>query len=301
MTERRIDPETLAALLDGRLEGSRRDEVLAALAEDDAAYEAYAEAVAVTGEMEAERDAERVRPIQAAPSRGRSYHGRRLLMAAAIAGLLVVPWAIYRSQSPETGPAWVMQTLDGSTAGVPAGWNAEPWGARRSGAAPLTAGARAARVGSRLVDLELAVRAGDAAETRAAADAVAGLLDSLPAAGPAAGVYRNIAARAGEPHAQLESLMDRGRAAATLLLDEDQVAMGAWTEAGRIAAARRDSGFFSDAESRVMLERLSSDASLSEPAREAAGRASAAAAATPPRWEAVSTSLEELLAELGRG
>lgn len=306
MNGRPMDPETLAALLDGRLTGERREAALAALASDEAAYEAYVDAVAVTRELEAEGEGDDeeddgpVRSIRTAPSWWRRYGTRQFLVAAGLAALVVLPYAIYRSQDVEEGPAWVTESWTGSAAGIPAGWNTAPWGARRSVRGALTPEARATRVGARLVDLEVSLRAGDSARAAAFATEVADLLDSLPAAGPAVGVYRNIAERASAPRDELDPLLARGRAAAVHLLDEDRLRVGAWLEAARLAAAERDADFLRATESRDILDRLRSDPELSSVAGGAATRAWTAIEETPVDWSGAATSLSDLLGALGR-
>lgn len=299
MRERQIDPEMLAALLDGRLEGARREEALAALASDEAAYEAYVDAVAVTLELKAAEEAA-IRPIRTAVPSWRRPGAQRFLIAAGLAALLILPWAVYRAQAPDPSHLWMVEALNGYRTGVPEGWDPAPWGARRSVDGSLTPEARAVRVGAALVDLELAARAGDSERVRTIAGEVARLLDALPAAGPAAGIYRTIADRSGSGYQELAPLLDRGRGSAFLLLEEERVRIGAWTEAARIAAARRADGFFSTDGSRSMLQRLGSDPIIPEPARAAATRASAALAGTPPDWVTLESALAELLALLGR-
>lgn len=305
MKEPPIDPETLAALLDGRLTGERRAAALAALASDDAAYEAYADAVAVTRELEVGRegdeqgDAGLVRSIRSAPSWWRGPGAQRFLIAAGIAALIALPWAISRNQAPDVAPLWMVDAMSGPAAGVPQDWNPAPWGARRSVRGTMTPEVRASRVGARLVALELYARAGDSSGVAAAAAEIAGLLDSLPAAGPAAGVYRSIVERADAPYDQLAPLLERGRGAAYLLLDEGRLEMGAWAEAARVAARREDHAFFRQRESVAMLEQLGANPGLTDQVRSAAADAGAAAA-EPTDWGALEASLERLLSALGR-
>lgn len=55
VTEERFDTETLAELLDGRLEPQARAHAVQQLAEDAAAYETFVEAAAITADLRNDR------------------------------------------------------------------------------------------------------------------------------------------------------------------------------------------------------------------------------------------------------
>jgi hypothetical protein len=126
---------------------------------------------------------------------------------------------------------------------------------------------------------------------------VGALLGALPAAGPAATVFDEIGRRAGEPPAELR---ERGRRSAARLAGEDGVALGAWAEAARLAAGRRDGGFFRARATRDALERFTGDAALPSAARPGLERIRAALAASgPPDWRALEGEATRLLAAAG--
>lgn len=311
-----MDPERLAALLDGRVDAEERAALVAALAAsgDDAAV--FADALAVTLELEAEDAAAPAVPIAPAGARGaagatviplrpaerRRWPGvprRWLALAAAAAVVALVPlaWSV-RGRAPAGAGAYAALVRGG---GLPAGWNARPWPGTRADTDPLTPRARGARIGARLVDLRLAVRVRDPAAGRAAAE-VAGLLEALPASGPATAVYREVERRAGEPAGALEPLLARGEKAAARLAGAESVALGAWAEAARLAAARGDAAFFRARASRAALRRASADATLPAPARAAAQRVDAALRAEGATdWPALTADLDRLLGALGSG
>ena len=88
-----LGAEELAALLDGKLDQSRRAELLARLGSSEEALEAYANASAVVNELEA-GDTTR----STAPSKLTGRAPRRvprwswMAIAAALAGIAVAPW-----------------------------------------------------------------------------------------------------------------------------------------------------------------------------------------------------------------
>ena len=287
MNETGIDPERLAALLDGRLSKAERAELVSRLAASEQTLEAYADAAAVAGELQ--------------PGRRRWLPPVRwIAIAAALAGLALAPWLWTRARSgARDDPGRFVALLASRTGSLPAGLDANPWGSVRGPDQALTAGARAARLGARLVDLELAVQRRDTMAAAMAADIIA-LLDWVPAAGPVSAMYRDIGARAGAPPRELEPHLARAARAAAALAGPDLVQLGAWAEAARIAAARQDTRFFHARQSRETLARADTLAGLTMPARAALGRVQPAlAAGRTPDWSALGRDLTELLRALG--
>ena len=297
-----MDHERIAALMDGRLEGRDRDEALASLAAaDDDALGAYADAAAVLRELEAEDAAAAPPPAVDAkviPFRRRARPGAPLLALAA--GLAAVAlgiggwWA--RGGTGPGDPGRYAARLEAR--GIPTGWNGSPWAATRAADAPLAPRARAVRLGARLTDLEVAAAVGDAASTRRAAAEAATRRGALPAAGPASSVYAEVRGRAGEPAAALAPLLARGRRTAARLAGEEGVALGAWAEAARLAAARHDAAFFRARESRAALGRAARMDVLPAEARAAVGRLQDVGEASD--WAAVERDATALLAAAAR-
>jgi hypothetical protein len=311
--------ERLAALLDGRLDAHRRDELLTELAASEDDFDAYADAVAITAELEgAAAEAPPVRavsdasptqavpdappihadpgvtPIDAAPSRRRGIAPRWLALAAVLAGVALAPWLLTRFAGERGGLVAV------EARALPAGWDASPWGVTRGAGDGLTDDARAVRLGARLVDVELAVRGRDPATAQLATE-TAILLEQIPAASPAAGIYRQLAGRAGEPAERLEPLLAQGRELVPQMADEERVKLGAWLESARIAAATRDREFFASRTNRSRLKRMAGDAGLPPSARSAAERIRIALEASSDQdWGLLERELVALLRSLGR-
>jgi hypothetical protein len=130
---------------------------------------------------------------------------------------------------------------------------------------------------------------------------VGALLAALPASGPATAVYDELARRAGEPSAALAPLRERGRRTAARLAGEEGVALGAWAEAARLAAVRRDAGFFRARATRRALERIGREPALPPETRVAVERIRAAfAASAPPDWPSLEREATHILASTGR-
>jgi len=297
-----IDPERLGALLDGRLTERQRDELLARLAASDEGVEVFADALAVTDELEREDRAAAgatgeapVIPFRRPAPRAAWPVGPRLALAASLAAVAVgvTALALARGRGADDDPGRYAALL--ARPGLPAGWNGAPWTAARAAGETMQPRARAVRIGARLTDLEAAATAQDSPAARQAAADVAALLEPLPAAGPATAVYAELGRRAGEPAAGRE----RGRRTAARLAGADAVALGAWAEAARLAAARRDDAFFRARPTRRAVAHAAEDASLPADARAAAQRIRAALAAGAPDWGALEAGASRLLAAAG--
>ncbi|HEY0153709.1 MAG TPA: hypothetical protein VGB92_16995 [Longimicrobium sp.] len=311
--------ERLAALLDGRLDSHQRDELLTEIAASEDDFGAYADAVAITAELEgaapevtpinAVREvtpilvapevtptevAPGVKPIHAAPLRRRGLAPRWLAIAAVLAGIALAPW-LWTRFAADRGD---LVTVEANA--LPSGWDASPWGATRGAGDPLTPEARAVRLGARLVDVELAVRGRDPATAQLATE-TAMLLEGIPGAVPAASIYREVARRAGEPAERLDPLLDRGREVVPQIAGEEGVKLGAWFESARIAAAARDDGFFASQATRSQLERMARDSSLDPSARDGVERIRAATVSSGDAdWRSVQREATALLRLLGR-
>lgn len=289
--------ERLAALLDGRLDANAYAEVLSRLATDDEALADYAEAIAVKRALEEEDAAAGLTPLRPAARAPSPFSGARRWGAAAavVAAVVLAPLAWHRMQPPGLqAPGALAERLAPTGTAVPAGWDPSPWGSTRSASDPMTLRARAIRIGARLVELELALRGQDPGAARTAAQ-VALLLGEVPGAGPAASIFRQIQERAGAPWTELEPLMAQGTDAAAVA-GEDDVRLGAWLQAARIAAARRDVEFFRTRATEAALRRLQDDPTASDAAERIRTLTSSEGA---PDWNAVGIQLSEILDRLG--
>lgn len=304
MTDSKIDPagitpERLAALLDGRLDERERAEVLRALDADPELRAAYADAAAIEGELAAAGASAgagadvRAFRHEAAPGRWRS--GRVMLLAAGLAGVAFLPWAVARSRGGAVEPYALVRQLDVERrVGLPA----EPWAVTRGSGVVMSERGRAVRLGARLVDLELAIAAGDSGMRAAAASVEQLAMSEPPLTGAPVDFYRQVAA------GDADAARDRGARregweALSELAGADAARLGAWLEAARVAAVQRDDEFFrSPATTRLLteplLERDAEERRVMQQVRGAVGNGRAI------EWAALEQVLTEALQLAGR-
>jgi hypothetical protein len=258
-----IDAEQLASLIDGRLDAGRREALIARLARDEDVREALADAAAVLAGLEAEgAHADFLAPPGSAESTAahpetERYAGpmdRRLAiratrpttwlaLAALVAALTALPFLLRDTRTPSSAVAEYALLLEDRAAGLPDGWDARPWGATRSAADPMTAGARATRVGARLAALRVALDARDVVAADLAVD-LAIMLDGLVGAGPIASGYRDVARMVTEDPALASRETVLLRPAAMEAVGTRRASDGEFLETARIAALRGDVAFF---------------------------------------------------------
>ncbi len=293
------DAERLAALLDGRLDERQRAEAVGRLASSDDEFEAFVDALAVTRELEAADAAAGVTPLRprARQPWWQRPGGHWAAVAAVLVGLALLPVLWSRSGGPDAeDPARFAAQLSPAGSGLPAGWNPSPWGTTRGPGDPLTPEARAVRLGALLTDLEVVVKAQDTAAARVAAR-IGGLLEGVRGGALAAAPYRELSGRAGEPPERLAPLLEEGReGVAAAVADVEYLELGAWAEAGRIAARRRDAEFF---RSRVSRDALDGAAELTVGNRAAGAAVERVRAAGVDDWDALEGGFTELLKVLG--
>lgn len=300
--ESRHDDERLSELLDGRLEGPEREELLAYLATAGEDYEVFTEAAAVL--LEAEQAAAResapgaVEPTQrpeAVPpstkSRGRWLRpGARRLIAftAALAGLVLL-WILvpHGGRGPSASPVALAMSLEGSRP-LPAGWERRPLSTpvRGEGDDEWTPG-RAATAGAYLVRLAVAIKTGDAEATQRLARLIQQEFDRQGGS-----ALDTIAARPDGAPAELNRLLQRETERLEEFGNAGHLRVGTWIEAGQIAALQQDAAFFRTAQARDMLDRAEALSGGDAAARQSIDAVrSVAEGAAPPRWNELSGHL----------
>lgn len=316
MKEPRLDDERLSALLAGRLEGPERDELLAHLSTADEDLEVFAHTAAILREMEEEdaREDRGVReegpgtkapppppPETLVPSMSRSTRGwprktPRWAVLSAVAGLVVLGWLVWpRSGAPDVTPLRLAMDVGDAGPGLPFDASRPSQGipgeSTRGEGASDASPESAARAGAFLVRLALAVQERDSAATATLALQAQQRFD--PQGGRA---LQDIHARAGDPTAELQPLLEQATERLEDRLDADYLRVGAWTEAARLAARQRNAAFFRSPDGESML-------GFAEGLTEDDGRAREAVAAVRrqlPRdgradWVALETELDAML------
>jgi hypothetical protein len=298
--EPRHDDERLAALLDGRLEGPERDELLAYLATADEDLYVFARTAAALRGMEEQEAAQAQRADESAndpPAREtppsvrpgwRRWKAPRAIVPAVIAGLLVLGIFVTRGRAASAGDPAQLASLMGDEA-LPQGWLDIPAGTGSRGSVER----RAAEAGKLLLDLAVSIRAGDSARTATLAKQIHARFDdqALPSS-PIAQIER----RTTEPASVLLPLVEQQTERLSARLDRDYLQLGAWTEAALIAAERQDADFFRAGATRTMLRRAAR-ITRDNPAQRAALQAVRATLDAPgtPQWGGLKTQLRTLM------
>jgi len=334
VNEPRLDPERLAALLDGTLDPQAREALLAALGDADEARETLADAAALLADMEAAGEIPDdlalpphvrpavvlaaaappeagvvapatpppeaivapidVRPLPVRRPRTRRWTG--LLAAAAVVG--AVGLGLYQRSAGAAfdDPGAIVALLPAAAAGGPA-----PWSVTRGAGAEVAARTAAIRFGARAVDLALAVRGRDTVAVQSLAGETAALLDGVTGAVTIAQLYRQAADHPAAPPATLAPTLHDAFTAGMELLGEADVRAGAWLGGARAAAAVRDADFFRQRASRRQVDALAARSDLDAETRGAADRLRAVSdGGAAPDWDAVTRDVGALLAALGR-
>jgi hypothetical protein len=299
-----MEPERLAALLDGRLGDAERDALLAQLAVDDEDLALFAEAAAIQRELEEADEVAAVPgvlPLRPAARPARRVDRRWMAAAAVLAGVTLLPltWRASQGGGAVREPSHAVALLENPSAGLPADFDNRPWSRTRGEGEVVTEEGRPARVGAYMVNLELAIRAGDADNTRLMAQRIAGLLTDANAAGTyAAHSLDPIIARPNAPAAALLPALEQASDGAADVLGADRYALGAWAEAARLAVARRDAAFFQEGRTRTTLESAGALLGDDEQARNAITTVRRASGSDAPDWAGLKKGTNSLLSAI---
>jgi hypothetical protein len=237
VSDEQVDPETLAAFLDGTLAPGDRAKVMRVLAESPEAYADFVDASAVHRELQ---------PAKPIRHRGVWYFAP-LLLAAGVVGLLVVrrghdaavPGMIALAQTTRV----VAPGAGGVAASLGDAWDQPGWSVVRGESMGLGERARAFRAGARYAELEVAAQAVDSAAARRLATILAETAGGVDAGTPLAAQFRVLAdAPSLGGSGARERLAEQLR---TLLRMHAWFDIGAWTETARLAVAANDLAFFS--------------------------------------------------------
>ncbi|GLC27806.1 hypothetical protein [Roseisolibacter agri] len=262
MSNDRIAPETIAALLDGTLSAEERARVLAALARGDESYEDLLEASALVRALEDEGGrGEPGEPLPhprpgvgsgAGPAARRWRRGLLTavpLLAAAGIAAIVLPARFGRTGAPDIAQVVGDATVPGQTGDMASrfgtGWEQPGWSVVRGADDPLSRDGGAFRLGGRFAQLDLSLRARDAAAVRAAAAALGRLAARVDGGAP---VAAQVEALATSPIAEADaSLPAVASALRDLAASPAWFDLGAWSEAARLAARAGRAEFFAPA------------------------------------------------------
>jgi hypothetical protein len=267
-----LDPEVLAALLDGRLSGKEREEVLTRLARSPEDFDAFAEAAATV------RDVADVTPLtilkpepepepkpKPSPGPNPQWWSAKIWLpiAAVLVGAILLRPSM-RSGGESTiallaGPTLVARPGDSSLASaLGADWEQPGWSVSRGGESALVVRQREFRVGVRLADVEASFDARDAAALRTAGGELVAGLGQFEGAGSIATEYQGLVARASAPDSLVAMAGDRTQARKDILdflKDSPWFGLGTWVEQARLATLANKAAFF-DLRASESLQRL---------------------------------------------
>jgi len=297
--ERKEDDERLAALLDARVQGGEREDMLAHLAAADDDYEVFAGTAGALRALE-EEDARARRPSRV-PSMGRGgWRAPELrtvvvVVTGTVVLLLGLGWVLRgRSPSIMRDPVRLAMRADPAARGLPAGWRLPaPSGSARGRPTGAERDALAVNAGAMLVELAVAVRAHDTAQTQVLAGRLSGQLDPGASHTPLQRIHDH-------PDAPTDSLTSLLLQATARLADRRApLELGAWLEAARLAANGENSAFFQDGVSGGMLSRAERLAHGDPAALAAVAEVrEALPEGSTPRWDTLENGLGRLLSEL---
>ena len=246
-----VDPETLAALLDGKLSSEERARVLARLAKSEREYEDLLETAAIVGELNANPSFESaatippvalVRDSLVPPSTRRRSWLRPALVGPIIVAASLALVVVLRTKT-DSGPDASLFAVIESAAGterVPADWPRT-----RGTSDNIAPEALSFRLGAMFADLDLAIAGKDSASMRVISSDLADLAATIPSA--ASTVVRARALAAGGLSGPMTSADERRKLADNLRTLNAKAAwfdLGAWAQAARHAAHAGRAEFF---------------------------------------------------------
>ena len=293
-----IDPERMAALLDGRLNADERSRLLERVSESNDSIELLADATAIVYALDTTAG-----EISREPARGWTHWRRPAWRVAAgvvlAAGVSVPLWIRLHDADFVDGSnalALLSVSIDRTTPRA-----GEPGRALRGQSETVTVNGRAVRVGAQTIDLEIALRTGDTGAASATRNRIAALVADVPASAPLLTALQRAQAGTSRSDSPLPILAVRNDLGS--LLGRDWVATGAFIQAARVAAVLEDRSFFRNSTSRSLMERIADSPALDSTARQAAVRALASGwgrGTSTVDWLALRRELGVLLDYLAR-
>jgi hypothetical protein len=278
VSEKAVDPEVLAALLDGKLTDKERESVLERLSQSPEAFETFAEAAAVLRDLDPEARGgatpapdPQVVPLPKPKARPSPPRWMRvwLPIAAVLAGVLLVPRIMNRSANPSEqlvalldGATLVQGGGDGSLSkALGADWDQPGWSVFRGDRVSSVRRQHEFRAGVRLVDFERALDANDVRAVSAIAPELVAVLGQLEGSGAVVAEYTP----ATQPEGARSFSSGRERARGRLiefLGDSPFFDLGLWVEQARLAALANRPAFFDARVARGLsqvIDRLAAD------------------------------------------
>jgi len=286
------DAERLALLLEGKLSAEDRTKLLADLEASPELREAYADAIAVLDVAVPAPARDRgPTPISSAPSLRRRVTG--FAIAAGLLLALLVPLTRSARRPTNLPQSSAIVALLADRGRDASQLEAKPWRELRGASQTLPRRASAVRIGALIADFDIASARGDSSASVIAAR-IAALADAYPGGGGAGDAYRAVAA----DRTATAAKKDEALGAMETLAGANELRLGTWLEAARIAVRSRDSSFFAAPATSRALNVARSIGADQTTVRDAAAALSAALDARPRDWTAISGAVDKLLKAL---
>lgn len=254
--EPHFDPEVIAALIDGRLTGEAREQAIHQLAESEAAFEAFAEA------LRSRAGAHATAPTPVPFVRRRRIPAVRPLAAAAVVLLLVggsISVYLIRQDGGSAPAARLVAAVIDRNPVLAEGWSQRGWSVTRGGPSRLVEPSLAFRLGVRTVDLHLALALGDTSEAQVFLGEIAGWLAEIDLSQLVQARYERLGEQlAGEEPADILGLAAEAEQSLEGFLASPSFRLGRWSEAALVSAREGVPDLFESSQTEQFLERQAS-------------------------------------------
>lgn len=255
-----FDPDLLAAFIDGRLSGADRERVVKLLAESEAAFEVYADAVRARDDL----DADAIIPIPVrppVPGRWPRWLTVGAPLAAAAALLIavlprVVPNPAATLAMPAESIAKPLTDRPQLAVALRSALDEPRWSATRGGVSAFVDSTAALRLGARATDLQVALAVGDRERANRVVAEMVDLLDSVNLSDAARAEYGEIRKRitTGDSTSALIGAAATADEHLRVFLDSRWYGVGKWLAAGELAARAHSADFFKSSETTRFIE-----------------------------------------------
>jgi len=265
-----VDFELISAFIDGRLSGAERDRAVRLLADSEAAFEVYSDALRARADLGAEAD--KVVSIADVRARRAGVPWRTVgsVAAAAVVVIAVFPMIEARRNRAVMDVASIelvrpfVSSPEARTLALDAS-NARGWSVTRGGGGRLENSAVDFRLGVRVVDLQVAVAQQDTLRADRMVREIVEALNDVVTAEPVQARFealRTDAARRGSAVELTESI-SRAEQALDDHLESFWFDFGRWVAAGELAARVRSAEFFASAQTERFLKVAAATGGLS--------------------------------------
>jgi len=255
-----FDPDLVAAFIDGRLSGADRERVVMLLAQSEAAFEIYADAVRARDDL----GADAIIPLPARRSvpvrRPRWLTAGAPLAAAAALLIAVLPRVLSSPAATLAMPAEsITQPLTDRpqlAVALRSGLDEPRWSATRGGVSTFVDSTAALRLGARATDLQVALAVGDRERAGRVAAEMVELLDSVDLSDAARDEYGSLRQRitTGDSIGSIEAAAVTADERLHDFLNSRWYGMGKWFAAGELAARAHSADFFKSSKTVRFIE-----------------------------------------------